>query len=338
MIRSIYLLMLIIPSICMAQIGGKRSYDFLNLPVNAQMTGLGGIAVTPIDGNYNQWLANPATMDSASWGGASVNFLDYFAGINYTNVSYIAQHSKYGGIGMGVQYLSHGTMDAYDPTGASLGTFDASEYAITVGHSRYWGPFQMGVNLKYVGSAISSFRSSALLMDIGGVFYPTESRLLTIGMAVRNVGVILKDYSKSSDSNIPFDVQLGISFKPQYMPIRFVFTAYNLTREDVVFFDQRVSGAASTPPFSEQIFRRLNIGANILLSENLQFQAGYNHLLRKEMRLSRASGGAGFSYGIMLKIKRIGINYGRGFYHVAGASNHISLNTNINQYPRKKPN
>lgn len=318
----------------MAQIGGSRSYDFLNLPVNATMSGLGGVGISTM-GLNNQWLVNPATMDSAAWGGASINFLDYFAGINYSNVSYVAEHAKLGGIGFGFQYLNHGMMDAFDPTGASLGSFDANEFAFTVGHGRAFGPFRMGVNLKLAASAIESFRSTALLMDVGGIFYPTENKLVSVGLGIRNIGFILSDYSETSDSSVPFDVQLGATFKPQYMPLRFTVTAYNLTRADVIFFDQRITDPADEPGFSEQIFRRLNFGTEILLSENFQFQVGYNHMVRKELNLNNSPGSAGFSYGFLVKIKRIQLNYARAFYHVAAASNYFSVNTNINYYIKK---
>ncbi|MEM8895555.1 MAG: type IX secretion system protein PorQ [Bacteroidota bacterium] len=343
MIRWTYFLILLItvPFVLEAQIGGTRSYDFLNLPVNARQSAMGGQGITLGGNDYNQWLANPATIDSSSVGGASINFMDYFAGSNYTNISYTLDatrlSSAIGGIGVGFQYLGHGSMESYDPSGNSLGTFDANELALTVGTSHRVGPFALGVNLKYVASNIDAFSSSALLMDIGGLFYPTGNEQLTVGLTLRNFGLVLSDYSDTSDSTVPFDVQVGATFKPQYMPVRFTITAYNLTRDDVVYFDAQVEdNNEQEPGFSEQLFRRMNFGFEFLLSENFQLQAGYNHLTRKELRLNQVSGGAGFSFGMLVKIKRISINYGRAFYHTAGASNYFSINTNINQYIKKK--
>ncbi|MEQ8715150.1 MAG: type IX secretion system protein PorQ [Cyclobacteriaceae bacterium] len=339
--RLIFMALLLLPAGLWAQIGGERSYDFLNLPVNARQSAMGGQGISLSGEEYNQWLANPAAMDSSSVGGASINFMDYFAGSSYTNVSYVFGSDRLPkglqGVGVGFQYLGHGDMESFDPAGNSLGTFDANELAITVGTSHEWGPFTIGANLKYVGSNIEAFRSSAILMDIGGLFYPTANRQLAVGLAFRNFGFVLSDYSETSDSSVPFDVQLGATFKPKYMPVRFTITAYNLTRDDVVYFDQQLAdNNEQEPGFSEQLFRRLNFGFEFLLSENFQLQAGYNHLTRKELRLNQVSGGAGFSFGMLVKIKRIGINYGRAFYHTAGASNYFSINTNINNFIKKK--
>ncbi|MEQ9297827.1 MAG: type IX secretion system protein PorQ [Cyclobacteriaceae bacterium] len=333
--------LILLPLGLWAQIGGVRSYDFLNLPVNARQSAMGGQGISQAGEDYNQWLINPAAMDSSSIGGASINFMDYFAGSSYTNVSYVFGSPRLSkglkGVGVGFQYLGHGDMESFDPSGNSLGTFDANELAITVGTSHEWGPFTVGANLKYVASNIEAFRSSAILMDIGGLFYPTANRQLVVGLTFRNFGFILSDYSETSDSTVPFDVQLGATFKPQYMPVRFTITAYNLTRDDVVYFDQQLAdNNEQEPGFSEQLFRRLNFGFEFLLSENFQLQAGYNHLTRKELRLNQVSGGAGFSFGMLVKIKRIGINYGRAFYHTAGASNYFSINTNINNFIKKK--
>lgn len=299
---------LITPLILSGQIGGTRSYEFLHLPVNAKMAALGGVGVSQASSESNQWLANPAALDSAAVGTASIGYLNYFAGTSYSNFSFVTNHKKVGNIGIGVLYLSHGSFESFDPSGASLGTFNASEYAITIGSSHKLGPFMMGGNLKLAGSAIESFRSSAILMDIGGVFYPTPSSLFSIGMVFRNIGFVLSEYSDTSDSMLPFDVQLGATFRPRYMPVRFTVTAYNLTRDDVVYFDQQLSSQSISPSKTEQLFRRLNFGAEFLLSKNLHIQAGYNHLVRKELRQTQVSGGAGFSYGFLLTVKRVTIN------------------------------
>jgi hypothetical protein len=327
---------LLSPLILSGQIGGTRSYEFLHLPVNAKMAALGGVSVSQVSSESNQWLANPASLDSAAVGTASIGYMSYFAGTSYSNFSFVTNHKRVGNIGIGVQYLSHGSFESFDPSGASLGTFDASDYAVTVGSSHQLGPFIMGANLKFAGSAIGSFRSSAVLLDIGGIFYPTPSSLFSIGMAFRNIGFVLSEYSETSDSKLPFDVQLGATFRPKYMPVRFTVTAYNLTRDDVVYFDQQLSSQLTQPSKTEQLFRRLNFGAEFLLSKNLHFQAGYNHLVRKELRQTQISGGAGFSYGLLLTVKRVTINYSRAFYHVAGASNFISLNTNIHYFKKSK--
>jgi len=84
------------------------------------------------------------------------------------------------------------------------------------------------------------------------------------------------------------------------------------------------------------VFRRLIFGTELLLSDNFQLRFGYNHLLRKELKQEATSGGAGFSFGLMLKVKRFEFSYARALYHSAGGSNTIQLTTNLSGIVKKK--
>ena len=74
----------------------------------------------------------------------------------------------------------------------------------------------------------------------------------------------------------------------------------------------------------------------MIIHENFQLRIGYNHLLRQELKLETASGGAGFSFGFMLKIKKFEFSYGRALYHTAGGSNVLQLNTDLSGWVKKK--
>jgi len=58
-------------------------------------------------------------------------------------------------------------------------------------------------------------------------------------------------------------------------------------------------------------------------------------LRRKELSLSNFRSLAGFSAGFGLRIKEIYINYGLGYFHLAGAANHISIRTDLGRFFRK---
>ena len=59
--------------------------------------------------------------------------------------------------------------------------------------------------------------------------------------------------------------------------------------------------------FGEEIFRRLVFGAELIASNNFQLRFGYNHLLRQELRLATTSGGSGFSFGFVFKVKDLNL-------------------------------
>lgn len=84
----------------------------------------------------------------------------------------------------------------------------------------------------------------------------------------------------------------------------------------------------------DNIFRHIIINGEFLLgkNENLRLRAGYNHLRRKELSLSTFRSLAGFSLGFGLKINVFKLDYGVGYHHVAGATNHITISTNMGKF------
>lgn len=320
-----------------AQIGGKRAFDFLNIPGTAKVAGIGGVNITAADRDVNMFLYNPALLNKEVAGYMSINYIPYLADINYTTLAYAYEFKKTGTWALGLQYINYGEFEGYDATGMATGNFKANAFAITVGKSHVIGNFTLGANFKFAASDISSFAATALLLDLGGNFeHPDKD--FNVGLTFKNLGVLLKDFTAESESHLPFDIQLGTTFKPEFMPFRFSITAYNLNKSDVGFFDPagRLGSNKEEPGTVDKIFRHLAFGTELLLSENVNLRAGYNHLIRKELRLEQISGGAGFSLGFIVRVKAFELAYSHSFYHVAGGANHFTLASNLGTIFKKK--
>ncbi len=320
------------------QLGGQRVFEFLNIPANAKLSALGGVNITSGLQDPGMVTSNPAFVNETWNNHLVINRLGYFADINQFSVNYSREFEKYGTWSFNLSYLDYGDFQQYDNVGFASGTFQVAEYALSLNHARAFGPFRAGAALKMVVSDIASFGASGIMMDFGGLFKHPE-RDLTVGMTIKNLGVLLSDYTEETNSQLPLDVQLGVSYKPEFMPFRFSLTARNLNRDNVVFFDpsgNSLIGQDEEPGFGERIFRRLVFGTELLIHDSFQLRFGYNHLLRKELRLENITGGAGFSFGFMLKIKRFEFAYGRALYHTAGGSNTIQLNTDLTGLIKKK--
>ena len=333
----IVFLICLLPSLGYAQLGGQRAFEYLNLPGNARLSALGGANIT------SGWLdptmvnANPALLNPQWDKQIVLSRLGYFADIGQTSLTY-ARELKSGTWAAGFSYLDYGKIQSFDNEGFLNGEFSIAEYAFTLSYSKAFGPFRAGATTRLAVSDLAGFQASALLFDFGGTFKHPEKDL-TVGMVIKNLGGLLSDYTEDNNSQLPLDVQLGVTYKPEYMPFRFSVTARNLNRSDVVFFDpagNSLIGQNEEPGFSEEVFRRLVFGTELIFSQNFQLRFGYNHLLRQELRLSEASGGAGFSFGFMLKIKRMEFSYGRALYHTAGGSNTLQLAINTSGLIKKK--
>lgn len=333
--RIVLLIFVLSPFIGYGQIGGQHSYEFVNIPANPRLTGLGGVNVSLANQDVNFGLNNPALNGDTLSGKVSFSYLDYFADASIVSTVYQHDFGKYGAWFFGITHLGYGEIDSYDDTGASLGTYSANETLVIIGRAHQVGNFRVGASLKFINSNLAGYSSSAIAADIGGVFIHPDKQL-TVGLAIKNIGLVLSDYTTTSDSKLPFDVQLGISFKPEHMPLRFSLTGYNLNKGDITYFNVNdVDGPDKTGEF-DNVLRHVNIGAELLLSKNLNVRFGYNHLVRQELKLAETSGGAGISYGLMFRIKAFEFAYSRGGYHAAGGSNNFSVTANTNMFLKRR--
>ncbi len=308
------------------------TYRFLHIPANARMAGTGGMNVSLADEDINLFMFNPATGGDSLSGQASFNFFTYFAGVNQSSAAGAFELGRTGIWMVGVTHLALGTFDGYDDAGNDLGTFTSGETALVVGKAHQTGNFRMGANMKFVASNIAGFRSNALLFDIGGLFLHPEKNF-TAGLVFQNLGFVLDDYDIDSQSKIPFDIKAGFTIKPEYMPFRFSITGHHLHRGDLANFSQTAPEAR--PAVVDRVMRHITIGTELLLTSNVELRFGYNHMMRRELRLDQIGGGAGITYGFLIKVKGFEVGYSRGGYHVAGAGNAFSVSTNINNFSKK---
>lgn len=321
----------------LAQFGGQRSFEFLNLPSTARAAALGGVNITSGDQDSQMFLSNPALLDSTFHSHVGLTYQSLVADINYGTITYAHDFQDPGIWALGVQFLDYGEFQGFDASGSPTGTFTGSEFAFTLGYARPLGPISMGAGLKISAASIAGFNASLISLDIGGVFrHPQQD--FSVAVTFKNVGVVLNDFTETSDSEMPFDVQLGVSFKPQHMPFRFSITGYNLGLLNEDLFDPtgRGEGQPAKPGTVDRIFRHMAIGTEILVSNNFNVRVGYNHLVRQEMRLAQTSGGAGFSFGFMLRVKRFELAYTRSIYHTGGGYDYFTLASDLNSFTSRK--
>ncbi len=325
-------------SLVKAQVGGSGSFESLSLNENARVLGIGGENVSTSDYDVNSILYNPASLNDKMVGSISLNYLPFYADVKKISTVGVFNSKKIGNFGVGIQYLSYGKFTERDINGVPLGEFNAGDITITLSKSHELGPIVIGGNLKFISSQLADYSASALAFDLGGMFKHPEHDL-QLGMVFRNAGFILGDYTDEKNSSLPFNLQLGGSYKPEHMPVRFSITATNLNVKDVQYLDPERDvitqpdgeSVSEEKKFSEQIFRRIIFGTEFVFSDNFHLRMGYNHQRRKELRLDEKSGGAGFSFGFMLKIKKIEFDYTKVYYHVVGGTNVITMSLNIKE-------
>lgn len=310
-----------------AQIGGKDSFEFLNVPGNARLAALGGVNVSLADRDLNFFYSNPALISDTLSGWASAGYQFYVADIGHSMFSYAPDFKKIGMLSIGVEHISYGTLKGYDQTGMETGDFTSGETAIVISKSHQVNHFRFGATLKSVFSSMAGYRATALMVDLGGIFIHPKKEF-TVGLAIKNLGVVVSEYSHTSDSSLPFDVQVGTTFKPEYMPLRFSLTAYNLTQMDIAYDDPL---ANEEPETLDKVLRHFNFGVELLLHRNVNVLLGYNYLTHKELKLENTGGGAGLSFGFSARVKSFEFVFSRSSYLVGTAAYNLTLSADLNR-------
>jgi hypothetical protein len=324
-------------------LGGRYGFAFLRLPNDARQAALGGINISLINKNVNLFTANPALLNTAMHKHASFSFVPYYAGVNYATLAYAHEFERAGRWGAALQYMDYGSFEETDATGAVLGSFQASDFVFTTAHSRTIGHYTLGISAKLAGSAIAEYNAYGVLVDMGGAFKHPEHDF-TIGLLIKNMGFAFNTYTPGNNLTMPFDVQIGTSFKPAFMPLRFSFTAHHLHTFDIAYddpafnivIDQNGNQVAEKVGFADKLFRHFVFGTEILLSKSFQVQVGYNHLVRQEMKLENRMAGAGLSFGDSLQVKAFRLAYSRVYHHAAGGVSYLTLISNFGALTKKK--
>lgn len=327
-IRNIVLLLFLSTSM-FSQTGGDNIYEFLNLTHSALVTALGGSNVSIGSGNLNMAYHNPALLNSEMSKSASLNYVNYFAGINYGMAMYSRSFPKAGNFAAGLTYLNYGSFTEADATGTITGSFNASEYAFQLLYSYQLSPaLTVGVNLKPVLSHLEDYTSIGVAADIGASWY-SQTRLFTAGVVIKNAGFQITTYAGEPHQKLPFEIQAGVTQRLAHAPFRFSLTYRHLEKFDLTH--QYLSTSSPQPDettgedFGENMLRHLIAGIELIPHKNFYLCGGYNYQRRSELQVESKVSTVGFSWGFGIKTTWADIEFGRATYHLAGSSSNISL-------------
>lgn len=324
-----------------SQIGGKRTYGFLDLTNSARVASLGGKNISIRDNDLNLVFHNPALLSSDMDKHMVLNYVNYFAGIHYGYVSYAINHPKIGPLAGGLHFVNYGLFDGTDPGGQSTGTFWASEYSLNLSWAhRIDSTLTLGTSFKQIFSFLESYSSYGIAFDFGLNYYHGPGQL-SASFVIKNLGIQLTPYYKGGPrEGIPFEIMAGVTKKLEYAPFRFSLILhhlenYNLYSERTASpFDSELNSTSKNgiEKIGAEFLSHIITGVEFIPTQNFFINIGYNYLRRQELKIEERVSTVGFSWGFGLKVKKFHFSYGRATYHVAGASNHFSISTNLSAF------
>ena len=340
-----------------AQIGGKHTYEFLNLTTEARVAALGGDFLTFDDNDINLGLTNPSLITPEMQNYLGLNFVNYFAGINYGNAMYSMDFEKIGSFMGTLQFIHYGKFDWANDAGAVLGEFSSSEYAMTIGWGRRLTPlFAIGANYKLIYSHfqtqdntfsyLQSATSFGMAVDVAGS-YLSENGLFVASLIAKNIGFQLSGYYAGHSEPLPFEMQIGVSTRLKHLPLKLSFLYNHLEKWDLTYEDPAnpsteydpITGETKTQSdiekFADNFMRHIVMGGELTIAKIVDVRLGYNYGRRQEMKVESKISTVGFSWGFGLRIKNFSFSYSRAAYHLAGSPNYFTVTTNLSGFSRK---
>jgi len=288
--------------------GSNSTYDFLRSDVSARAGALAGSYITVMNDPTGIFY-NPASLGTLEKPAGSLGFFKHLLDINSGSLAYSQPYEDIGYFGFGIVYVNYGSFDETDDLGNKLGTFGASDLALSLGYSNtieenlYWG-----ANAKFIYSSIAGSKSTGIAADLGILYNIPDSRV-TLGASVRNIGAQLSSYL-STKEKLPVDFAVGVSVVPKGIPLLLNLNFHKLNEESNNFGDR---------------FKAFSIGGEFTLSKVLQARVGYANEHRQELKTGTSAGLAGFSGGIGINVQEYKLDYGLSSMGSIGSLHRITI-------------
>jgi hypothetical protein len=335
--QFVLFLMLTVCSVSFGQIGGRYTYQFLNLTTSPRQAALGGKTITIYDEDVNQVMFNPATLNEDMDNHLAMNYGSYYGEASYGTASYAYTYDRHvQTFYAGISYINYGTFEGYDENGQSTSDFTGSEAALSVGYA-YNIPFtdlHIGANAKLITSALESYNSIGGAIDMG-IMYEIPENSVNLALVIRNVGTQFTTYSGIHEK-LPLEIIAGMSQELEHVPIRWHLSLDNLQQWNVSFSNPvrgttNIDGSTSEEKvsFVNNALRHVIIGVELFPKKPVNLRLGYNFRRAEELRIDEQRNFSGLSFGFGLKINLLKFNYSYSRYTLAGNSSLFGLILNF---------
>jgi len=326
------------------QVGGDDVYDFLNLTSSSRIAMHGSSMLSLKENDPSMGLAAPSLLGKHNHQQLSLNYINYVSDINYGFAQYVHHVDSIATFSAAMQFLNYGTFLETDVTGEVLGKFSAGDYALVLGAARDLDSnFSIGTNFKLIYSDMYINQSFGFAFDASAT-YNKPSKGFCATFLLKNMGMQLKPYYEGHREKLPFEIQLGVTKKLKYAPIRFSALLTNLQQWKLTYLDPTIQAQIDPttgeeipleePGFLNNALRHFVFGAEILLGKNFYFGGSFNYKMRQELRYLDKPGIVGFGFGAGMKIKKFQIGYALNKYHLAGAANTLTIAVRFSDFKR----
>ncbi|MEI6754636.1 MAG: type IX secretion system protein PorQ [Paludibacter sp.] len=342
----------IIASLTAFSQAGTGVYQFLDLPVSSRLAALGSYNVSLRDNDINFGFVNPALLTSETNNTLGLNMAFYLADIKFGSAIYGKNIDKKNFLAYGIQYVDYGLFKYANETNDQIGDtyFTAKDMALNIMYARVLNKyFTVGATLKPIYSAYETYTSYGVAMD-AGISYNDSAHFFSAGLVFKNMGRQLKGYYSDEGGQhiepLPINIQLGITKKLAYAPLRFSLTLQNLQQWDLTYQSTNQPSTITTTTkttttssittrniqFLDMAFRHVIIAAEFVPSKNFYISASYNDRRAQELIMNGFKSSAGFSFGGGIKLYKFHVGFGTTQFQAGTASYQFSITTALNEF------
>ncbi|MGC4129960.1 MAG: type IX secretion system protein PorQ [Bergeyella sp.] len=304
---------------------GTSVYPFLNIPVSARQTALGGDAISVRDHDVSFAGVNPALMNIEQDMMLSANYASYLADSKYGTISFV-KDLQYGHLfSFNARYMDYGKMPRTDEAGNISGDFSAMDASLGIGYAyQFEDEWTIGANVNLVSSKIDSYSSMAVTAN-AGVTYHFERTRETVSLLARNFGYQIQPYNGVRE-NLPFRVDLGYTRILDEFPVALSITAHDLQKFNI---SQEYDINGQEVRWTRKLFDHLSLGAEIFPEQAFNIRLGYNVKRGNELAVLDQRNFSGISAGFGVKISYFRFDYAHVRYHNSSNMNMFGLTMDL---------
>lgn len=315
--------------------------------MTGRAAGVGGSNMSIWGNDINLVYSNPALLNKEMHKQVAFNYCNYVSNLNFGYLGYAHYFEKAGMFGASMNFFNYGKFKGFDELGNETRTFRANDYSLNLNYSIHLPEdtcFNLGVSLKTIFSQYEAYSAFANAIDLGATYHTRNN--FVISLVAKNVGKVWKEFTPTSPMNLPSDVQIGVSHKLSKAPIRLVFVYNNLLKWNMKYVSP-IDTAGQSNPFdsnkepedstkfqkfykrfgsgTDNFFRHVTIGTELLLSKNFMIMLGYNYRRQREFTLPERRGANGLCFGFQMKVKKFQFTYSYNKMAFSGGSSILGL-------------
>ena len=295
MIKSIVMLALILmigPAMCEAGNQGGFAGSFLEIPIDARATAMGG-AYNAVSDDGAAMLYNPAGIQSISDRIFTSSYRAMKLDRKLGYLSFIMPTHQESSLGFSWLYAGYGDVEERDISGRITGTsISANEHDFGISFAKRFMPYlAIGARLNYYIKSMDYLDASSVGINVGGLLYidslfrygSMESKPitdLTAGLVIKNLAAKYpwetegEGLNATQEDNFPITVGVGSSFKALKRKLLVAIDAEILIKS--VEWEESTETGVSTEKetYTDGYFR---IGGEYNVVKELMVRAGLNN-------------------------------------------------------------